>query len=89
MNAVEIVERLREKYKNGEKMVLRTCSLCEYPCGYLWYGPSLFYDTGCDCTRMRGGPQPRDESDLIDCIQTHPEWAAEMLGEISPKKSES
>lgn len=47
--ADDLRKKVVEKLRKGEKLVIHTCSLCQYPCGFLSLKNSLFYDNGCDC----------------------------------------
>ena len=40
----EIKEIMGEK-----KLVIRHCTFCDYPCGYLFRSGVLHYDSGCNC----------------------------------------
>lgn len=45
---------------------LRECSICNYPLCYLFADGQVLYDTGCYCTRQRGGPEERSYEDVAD-----------------------
>jgi hypothetical protein len=55
---------------SGEKLVIHRCTLCGYPCGYLFRQDELFYDSGCAC--VWEGPRPFPKSDLVDCLTRNP-----------------
>ena len=40
--------------KRPPKWVIHECSLCHYPCAYVFDGnhERVAYDSGCDCTRQ-------------------------------------
>ena len=31
------------------RWTIHNCSMCGYPCGYIFRGDSVSYDCGCDC----------------------------------------
>lgn len=37
--------------KKAGKYTLHNCSMCNYPCGWLFENDVLYFDSGCDCTR--------------------------------------
>lgn len=37
------------KLKGINKWTVHNCSMCGYPCGYVFRGEDVFYDPGCDC----------------------------------------
>lgn len=47
------IDALKEKalavLKSGKKLKVHDCSLCNYPCGFIWFGDQLCYDSGCLC----------------------------------------
>lgn len=43
---VEAVVREHKLYK----YVIRACSMCSYPLGYVFQGSQVGFDAGCDCT---------------------------------------
>lgn len=56
---VDLKRKVIEKLRNGEKLIIHTCSICHYQCGFLSLRSSLFYDKGCDCV---SGPYIRMKS---------------------------
>lgn len=36
--------------KNIQFWPIHNCSICEYPCGYVFKDDQVFYDNGCYCT---------------------------------------
>lgn len=55
------------------------CSICDYPCGYLFVGDDVGYDSGCDCTgrEMVYWSSWQEVADHYN-MQTHPKAIAEM-----------
>ncbi len=45
---------------------IHSCSMCNYPCGYIIEGDNLSYDSGCYCVRSPSGPHPRTFADLAN-----------------------
>lgn len=76
-----LIAKLKEEYKDGKKLVIHNCSMCGYGCGYTWDAVSKgwFYDTGCYCTYMRGGWEPREESVIREFLSMSPEWVKRNL----------
>lgn len=63
--SVEHVKKLM--LKTQQKLIAHCCSLCGYPCGYLYISNHLYYDSGCDCTDEKI-METRDEKELEDWI---------------------
>ena len=68
----KLIEALRKEFVDENKLVIHNCSICGYECGYSWIDGKLHYDTGCDCTHLAGGFEPREESDLIELLEMNP-----------------
>ena len=53
---------------------IHDCSICDYPCGYLFRGDEVFYDSGCDCVTYRSDLHPRSWEDVAEQynMQSHP-----------------
>jgi hypothetical protein len=77
MTIMEQIEALRVKY-NG-RVVTRECSMCGYELAYMWKEEGLFFDTGCHCTYMRGGLEPRTIDHLKEFMEMNPGWAERQL----------
>lgn len=77
MTTQEQIAALR-KQGNG-RILIRECTMCGYELAYIWRGEELFYDTGCPCTGMRGGLEPRQIKDLEDFLNMNPGWAEKRL----------
>lgn len=58
------------KEKEGLRLPLHNCSICHFTCYWVYDDGQLFYNTGCYCTNMSGGLEPRDESGL----KQHFDW---------------
>ena len=70
MTSQEVFDTLKKRAAGRGKVVLRNCSMCGYPCGYLWASSGqLLYDSGCDCTTTPYVTGQRDDSDLIDILE--------------------
>ncbi len=41
------------KEKGITRWVIHHCSMCDYPCGYLFNGDKVEYDAGCGCVTYR------------------------------------
>ncbi len=77
-----LVEKLKAKYKDGSKLLIRNCSICNYPCGFSWLKGQLHYDTGCDCTGGAGGFQPREDSELAFYLN-QPQWVEKFEAAVA------
>ncbi len=64
----QTLDALRTKHADGSKMVLHKCSMCQYPCGYIWNGDRIFYDSGCYCTTSNS-TRETEEQDLLDTLE--------------------
>jgi len=87
-----LIAKLKERFKDGTKLVIHECSMCWYPCGYSWFfGNQWGYDTGCYCTALSGGFQPRPEESLREFLSMNPEWIKRTLPDLVdfPPLSES
>lgn len=60
---------IKEHWKN-KKFIVHTCSLCDYPCGFIWVEGELFYDSGCHCLKYKV-LEPVKEFELFRFILTH------------------
>lgn len=60
------------------KWQIHACSLCGYPCSFLFRGDEVFYDAGCDCVTMSPEPYPRSWNSVAEHynLQSHPETIA-------------
>jgi len=76
-NPHELLALLKERYQNGTIMPVTACSMCKWICGYVFRGGQLFYDGGCDCKRIPA--EPRDESRLLEKIESDRDWAVKLL----------
>ena len=75
MTLEEQVKALREKFR--DRIVIHNCSMCGYPCAYIFRGEELFYDPGCGCTY--GGLEPRDIRHLHEFLEMNPMWTERQL----------
>lgn len=57
-------EQFKSAIKKNNYFHIRNCSICGYPCGFLYDGEQLCYDSGCDCTG-RYVITPRNEDELL------------------------
>lgn len=64
---------------NITKWPMHDCSICGYPCGYLFRGDEVFYDSGCDCVNYTN-IQPRNWEDVAEHynMQSHPDVIKKM-----------
>jgi len=46
----EIKEKMK---KDKEKYIVHNCSMCNYPCGFIYINDILYYDSGCHCIKKR------------------------------------
>jgi hypothetical protein len=62
-----IVEQAKE---SGQKLVLHRCTMCNYPCGWI-FDPfqGLVYDCGCDCRWE--GEHSETEDELVASLRTN------------------
>lgn len=67
------------KAKGNGRIVIRECGMCGYELAYIWQEDRLFFDTGCPCTNMRGGLEPRDIHSLEEFLEMNPGWAERQL----------
>lgn len=58
---------------------IHNCSICGYPCGYLFHDDQVFYDSGCDCVNY-ADIQPKTWEDVAQQynMQTNEKYIAEM-----------
>lgn len=75
MNVEDQVKALRERF--CDRITIRNCSMCGYPCAYIFQGESLFYDSGCDC--KYGELEPRDIRSLHQFLEMNPDWTEKKL----------
>lgn len=61
----EKVEELNLRHWN-----IHDCSICGYPCGYIFREGQVLYDTGCDCSW--GGERPSDYQDIANHYNMQP-----------------
>ena len=54
-----------KKLVGGKKLVIRKCTFCDYPCGYMFMNGELYYDAGCDCVTYGPNIEPREIEDII------------------------
>ena len=73
----QLRERLKEKFAEGKKLPIHNCTMCGYECGFSWLDGQLHYDTGCHCTGMSGGFEPREES-ALDFYLEKESWVKEF-----------
>lgn len=73
-----MLKRVIAKMKEGHKLIVHKCSMCNYPCGYFWSIEGVAYDNGCDCT-MFGEWTPRSEWELEEYIAENPSAVQEFL----------
>lgn len=59
---------------------MHECSICGYPCGFVFQGDVVKYDSGCNCVSAGLNLQPRAWEAVADHynLQTNPEYIAEM-----------
>lgn len=58
-------------------LIIRNCSICEYPLAYFYNGEQFGFDAGCDCTNRYGGWEPRSTED-IDFYLNEPSWTPKL-----------
>lgn len=65
------------------------CSICNYPCGYLYQDGLLWYDHGCDCTRNGYTRSQSFVEDLADWVnmQSNPKAAERIWLSITGKEA--
>lgn len=63
MNDVSRFEKAVSLLKQGQRLVVHECSICDYPCAFNMSGDKLYYDSGCDCVRYTNN-SPRDVEEL-------------------------
>lgn len=49
---------------NIKEWRIHDCSICGYPCGYIFEEDRVLYDSGCDCSY--GGESLRDWDDVAE-----------------------
>lgn len=61
------------------KWPVHDCSICGYPCGYIFQEGLVGYDSGCDCVNYTN-IQLRSYEDVAEFYnrQTHPDYVAIM-----------
>lgn len=60
------------------------CSMCGYPCGYLFNDDEVAYDSGCDCVRYSPVIQPRTYADVANQINMqNDEWRKKLWDDLS------
>jgi hypothetical protein len=79
-------EAVKEHIKsNGTKRwKLHNCSMCGYPCGYIFSDDgSVDYDSGCDCVSYGPNITPRNYGDLAETLNMQtPEIRERMWKEM-------
>lgn len=69
---INMLEEVLNKMKTGKKFLIHNCSLCGYPCGYIFKkfiekpDKLLVYDSGCYCTNQYPNYQLASKSDIED-----------------------
>lgn len=58
-------------------LIIRECSICQYPLSFSFVGSRLGYDTGCECTNFAGGWEPRAKEELGWYIN-EPSWQPKL-----------
>lgn len=64
---VDIILKLSE-YTIVE-LDIRDCSICECPYGYRFVDKKCYFDSNCDCTRIKTPILPRDTDDFIKLLE--------------------
>lgn len=54
-----------KKLVGNKKFVIRKCTFCDYPCGYLFRDGKLYYDAGCSCVTYCPKIEPREIEDIL------------------------
>lgn len=59
---------------------IHDCSICGYPCGFVFNHGRIGYDSGCDCGSYDPGIRVREWQDLADHYnrQTNEQYITEM-----------
>ena len=59
---------------------MHTCSMCRYPCAFLFSGDTVRYDAGCDCVKYGPAITSRTWDSVAGHynLQSHPEVIKEM-----------
>lgn len=69
------------------RWIVRSCSICGYPTGYL-LGEGVLFDSGCDCSSYGpSDPSPRSWEDVADHYnrnqpENNPQITAAWLAEV-------
>lgn len=51
--------------KLNKKLTCHHCSICNYPCGYVFINDKPYYDSGCNCLKdWSQSLEPRTEEEL-------------------------
>lgn len=74
--------------KNIQKWVIHHCSMCSYPCGYIFRGDQVFYDSGCDCVTYGPALRPADYKDVAEQYNNSHKWWTEKNNAEELKKLE-
>lgn len=77
------------KDKGYHRVHVHNCSMCDYPCGYIFDGGDVRYDSGCDCTG-RYQVHRRSYEDVADWVnmQSSPEWREKIWKQIQGEKAD-
>jgi hypothetical protein len=64
---------------NIQQWYIHDCSICKYPCGFVFQQGQVTYDSGCDCIRGGYNRTPRTWEDVAAQYnrQTHPDVIAQ------------
>ena len=80
MTTGEKIDFVREHCQTlGDRLIIRRCSICEYPLGYFFSGDNLYFDSGCYCVSQPSGPQIREEQDLNQMFEMNPMYTPVLL----------
>ena len=66
--------------KGLTKWAIHDCSLCGYPCGYIFHDGQVSYDSGCYCVTYYPNIQPRTWDSVVEIyeMQDNPETIKQM-----------
>jgi len=60
VKAEQALQIIKDHWAN-KKFVIHNCSICEYPCGFIFREGLIFYDSGCYCIDEKMVEERNDE----------------------------
>lgn len=61
---------------------VHNCSMCMYPCGFIFVGDQVKYDSGCDCNGHSTAIRPCSWQEVAEHYNNQIDWASNPNNQV-------